>query len=165
MIEIRASIFETNSSSVHVLVIPKDTAISIPRKVFLSGGEYGWGFGTECDTLNYFYQACVDQGREELETFFEYLKSKGVEEIHAPEINWVKSEWNGQEYEYAENNDGHIDHCGEIPLDELFANENLLDRFLFGTGSFVETGNDNSDGCPDEDNYDHNIYDTIEKGN
>lgn len=165
MIEIRSSIFETNSSSVHVLVIPKDTSISIPHKVFLSGGEYGWSFDTEQDTLNYFYQACVDQGREELEKFFDYLKSKGVEEIHAPEINWVKSEWNGKEHEYAENNDGYIDHCEEIPLDELFANENLLDRFLFGNGSFVETGNDNSDGCPDEDNYDHDIYDTIEKGN
>lgn len=52
MIEIRSSIFETNSSSVHVLVIPKDTSISVPHKVFLEGGEYGWSFGTECDTLN-----------------------------------------------------------------------------------------------------------------
>ncbi len=165
MIEIRQSMFETNSSSVHVLVIPKDTSISIPHKVFLSGGEYGWSADTEYDTLNYFYQACLDNGREELDKFFEYLKRKGVEEIHAPEINWVKSEWNGKEYEYAENNDGYIDHCGEIPLDDLFANENLLDRFLFGNDSFVETGNDNDDDCPDEDKYDHNIYDTIEKGN
>lgn len=164
MIEIRSSIFETNSSSVHVLVIPKDTSISIPHKVFLRGGEYGWSFGTEYDTLNYFYQARVDHGREELEKFFEYLKSKGVEEIHAPEINWIKTDWGGQEYEYAENSDGCIDHYEGIPLDELFANENLLDRFLFG-GSFVETGNDNVEGCPDERNYDPNIYDTIEKGN
>ena len=165
MIQIRSNYFETNSSSVHVLVIPKDTTISIPRKVFLFGGEYGWSFGTEYDTLSYFYQACVDNGREELERFFEYLKRKGVEEIHAPEINWVKSEWDGKEYEYADNNEGYIDHCGEIPLDELFANENLLDRFLFSTGSFVETGNDNEEGCPSSANYDHDIYDTIVKGN
>ncbi len=164
MIEIRDGFFETNSSSVHVLVIPKDTKIDIPHKVFLSGGEYGWSSDTEYDTLNYFYQACVDNGREELEKFFEYLKRKGVEEIHAPEINWVKSEWNGREYEYAENNSGYIDHGNEIPLDDLFANENLLDRFLFGD-SFVETGNDNSDYCPDEDEYDSNVYDTIRKGN
>lgn len=51
MIEIRSSIFETNSSSVHVLVIPKDTSINVPHKVFLEGGEYGWSFGTECDAL------------------------------------------------------------------------------------------------------------------
>lgn len=164
MIEIRNNMFETNSSSVHVLVIPKDTNIDIPHKVFLSGGEYGWSSDTDYDTLNYFYQACLDKGREELEKFFNYLKRKGVEEIHAPEINWVKSEWNGREYEYAENNSGYIDHGNEIPLDELFANESLLDRFLFGD-SFIKTGNDNSDYCPDENDYDHNIYDTIEKGN
>ena len=164
MIQIRKSCFETNSSSVHVLVIPKDTKIDIPRKVFLSGGEYGWSSDTEYDTLNYFYQACLDSGREELEKFFDYLKRKGVEEIHAPEINWVKSAWNGKEYEYAENNDGYIDHGNEIPLDELFANENLLDRFLFGD-SFIETGNDNSDYCPNKDKYDPDVYDTIRKGN
>ena len=51
MIEIRSSVFETNSSSVHVLVIPKDTQVSIPHKVFLEGGEYGWSEDTEYDTL------------------------------------------------------------------------------------------------------------------
>lgn len=165
MIQIRLGQFETNSSSVHVLVIPKDASINIPHKVFLEGGEYGWQSDTEYDTLNYFYQACVSSGREDLNKFFEYLKRKGVEEIHAPEINWVKSEWNGNEYEYAENNDGYIDHSEDIPLDEFFANENLLDRFLFCDDSFVQTGNDNSDYCPNEDDYDHDVYDTIEKGN
>lgn len=164
MIQIRSSVFETNSSSVHVLVIPKDTSITIPKKVFLSGGDYGWSFETVTDTLDYMYQACVDQGREQLDRFFEYLKRKGVEEIHAPELNWVKSDWNGEDYYYAENNNGYVDHSSEVPLDDLFTNENLLDRFLFGN-SFVQTGNDNSDGCPDEDDYDHDIYDTIEKGN
>lgn len=165
MIQVRIGQFETNSSSVHVLVIPKDTPVSIPHKVFLEGGEYGWSEDTEYDTLNYFYQACLDHGKEELEKFFDYLKRKGVEEIHAPEINWVKSEWHGKEYEYAENNDGYIDHSNEVPLEEMFANENLLDRFLFGNDSFVKTGNDNSDYSPDADDYDPSVYDTITKGN
>lgn len=163
MIQIRQNFFETNSSSVHVLVIPKDTSINIPKEVFLRGGEYGWQSDTEYSTIDYMYQACVDAGREELDKFFAYLKRKGVEKIHAPELHWVKSEWN-ENYEYAENTDGYIDHAEEIPLDYLFANENLLDRFLFGD-SFIETGNDNEDDCPDENNYDHDIYDTIEKGN
>lgn len=165
MLAIRTSFFETNSSSVHVLVIPKDTNITIPHKVFLSGGEYGWDFDTEYDTLNYFYQACLDYGKEEVDKFFDYLKRKGVEEIHSPELNWVKTEWRGREYEYAENNNGYIDHVNEVPLSTFFANENLLDRFLFGDDSFIQTGNDNSEECPDEDNYDHDIYDTITKGN
>ena len=164
MIQVRLGQFETNSSSVHVLVIPKDVPVSVPHKVFLTGGEYGWSADTEYDTLNYFYQACVNQGREELEKFFDYLKRKGVEEIHAPEINWVKSDCDGAENEYAENS-GYIDHSSELPLDEMFANENLLDRFLFSNSSFVQTGNDNGGNCPDKDDYDSDVYDLIEKGN
>ena len=86
MIEIRQSIFETNSSSVHVLVIPKDTPINIPKKVFLDGGEYGWEFGCVTDTINYLYQVCIGAGKEELDKFFDYLKHKGVEEIHSREL-------------------------------------------------------------------------------
>jgi len=143
MIQIRKGCFETNSSSVHALVIPDDQTISIPTKVTLYGGEYGWENEEYGDTLNYFYQACVDQGREEVNRFFNYLKSKGVEEIHAPELHWTKSKY--YDGEYAENNDGWVDHSGEIPFDELFANEHLLDSFLFGSGAYVRTGNDNSD--------------------
>ena len=170
MIEIRRGQFETNSSSVHVLVIPRDTEITIPKKVFLEGGEYGWESGSVTNTLNYMYQACVDQGKEELNKFFEYLKRKGVEEIHSPEINWVTEEYGSSSYTFARGKDGYdigyIDHSDEIPLDIMFANENLLDRFLFGNGSFVHTGNDNnSDTCPKIEDYDSEEFDLIEKGN
>lgn len=141
MIQIRKGCFETNSSSVHALVIPDDQTISIPTKVTLYSGEYGWENEEYGDTLNYFYQACVDQGRAEVDRFFNYLKSKGIEEIHAPELHWTKY----KDFEYVENNDGWVDHSGEIPFDELFANEHLLDSFLFGSGAYVHTGNDNSD--------------------
>ena len=165
MIQIRLSQFETNSSSVHSLVIPKDTKIDIPHSVYLFEGEYGWTEHKDYDTLSYFYTACVERGKEEVEKFFSYLKRKGVEEINSRELRWKKDSYEGKEYEYAEGFDGYIDHGGELPLDEFFANENLLDRFLFSEDSFVETGNDNSDYCPDADSYDHDIYDTIEKGN
>lgn len=145
MIQIRQNIFETNSSSVHALVIPNNQSIHIPNRVSLSGGEYGWENDVDGDTLDYFYQACLDRGREEVDKFFNYLKRKGVEEINAPEIHWVKSEWNGREYEYADNNDGYIDHASDVPLEDLFANETLLDMFLFGDSSYIRTGNDNSD--------------------
>ena len=102
----------------------------------------------------------MDSGREEVERFIAYLKNKGVEEIDCPELRWTA--WG--DGEYAENNPGYIDHGYEIPLNDLFANENLLDRFLFG-GGWVDTGNDNSDDPPDADDYDHDKYDVIEKGN
>ena len=73
MIQIRKGCFETNSSSVHALVIPDDQTISIPTKVTLYSGEYGWENEEYGDTLNYFYQACVDQGRAEVDRFFNYL--------------------------------------------------------------------------------------------
>lgn len=160
MIQIRRNVFETNSSSVHMLVIPKDTTIKVPKKVFLQGGDYGWSHDTECSTINYMYQTCVDFGRETLDKFFEYLKRKGVEEIYAPELHWVKDNWG----ERAENNNGYVDHANELPLDDLFANESLLDRFLFGS-SWVDTGNDNDDCGPFLEDYDLDKYDVIEKGN
>lgn len=164
MFNIRNGSWETNSSSVHVLVIPKETTITIPKKVILYGGDFGWGEGT-ASPLDYVYQVCVDEGREQLDRFFEYLKRKGVEEIHSPELHWVEEEWCGEKHVYAENNPGYVDHSYEVPLDDMFFNEDLLDRFLFGEGSFVKTGNDNGDNCPKAEDYDPNIYDTIEKGN
>lgn len=161
MLNIRKGLFETNSSSVHVLVIPKDQAIHIPKSVRLSFNDYGWSEGIEYDTLNYLYQACVDKGKSELNKFFAYLKRKGVEEIYAPELQWESNRWGT----YATNNEGYVDHADCIPLDYLFSNESLLDRFLFGDDSFVETGNDNSYNTPDEDKYDHDKYDVLEKGN
>lgn len=166
MIQIRYTSFETNSSSVHVLVIPKDTNIHIPKSVHLYGGEWGWSGSDEYDTLNYFYEACVHRGPEEVQLFIDYLKRKGVEEIHCKEIEWEEEKWyDGTIHKYAKDWDGYIDHSTELPLNDLFANENLLDRFLFGDDSFIEIGNDNSDECPDEMAYDPNKYDTIRKGN
>jgi len=154
MIQVRKEMFETNSSSVHVLVIPKDVKIIIPNVVYLHRNEYGWSDDNEFDTLSYFYQACVDCGTDEVLKLIEYLKRKGVEEIHCREIDSTMSNFSG-----------YIDHGENIPLDYLFSNENLLDRFIFGSESFVEIGNDN-EGCPPKaDNYDKNLYDTIKKGN
>ena len=158
MINIRHSIFETNSSSVHALVIPKDTQIYIPKKVNLYGGDYGWSEGIEDDTINYFYQACLDQGKEEVEKFFAYLRKKGVEEINAKEMRW-------DEEGYDMTNDGYIDHAYEIPLDELFKNEQLLDRFLFGSDSYVHTGNDNNGTEEWAEDIDEEANDVIWKGN
>ena len=157
MINIRYSIFETNSSSVHALVIPKDTQINIPKKVNLYGGDYGWKIGIEGDTLNYFYQACLDEGKDEVEKFFAYLRRKGVEEINAKEMRWNED---GRDML----NDGYVDHGYEIPLDELFKNEQLLDRFLFGSNSYVHTGNDNDDMEWAED-INEEANDVIWKGN
>ena len=153
MITVRKGIFETNSSSVHVLVIPKDTDISIPSRVYLEGGEYGWQHEKVFDTINYMYQACLDAGEEEVSRFILYLMDKGID-----------VDYHGYDQKKFIN-DGFIDHGYEIPLEHLFKSKRLLDRFLFGTGSYVQLGNDNSDNCPSIDDYDSSVYDLIEKGN
>lgn len=139
MISIRQGLFETNSSSVHALVIPKNCSIHFPNKVTLYGGEYGWEEDEVYDTINYVYQACKDRGQEEVDKLLAYLKRHNIE----VEIGH-EGEWNG------------IDHGWEVPLEELFKNESMLDRFLFGSNSFVITGNDNMD-YNDEDEKDYSV--------
>lgn len=149
MIEVRMSFFETNSSSVHALVIPKDTKLYIPDTVHLHTGEYGWSCEKEYDTLSYLYTACATYGKDEVNKLIAYLHRKGVENIDCHEGDWY-----------------YVDHDECIPFNELFTNENLLDRFLFGEDSYVQMGNDNSDGeDPDEYSYDLDKYDILMKYN
>lgn len=156
MISIRNYLFETNSSSVHALVIPKDAAVHFPSRVVLSGGEYGWEEDTEYDTLNYIYQACVDRGQDELQKLYAYLKRHNIE----------FTENYSTRFPY-----GYIDHDNEVPLDELFKNESMLDRFLFSDNSCVVTGNDNVDfdeysvEARVEENYPEDKYDILYKYN
>lgn len=142
MLNIRKNLFETNSSSVHALVIPKNQTIHVPKTVYLRYEEYGWEFSTYGDTINYLYTACVDAGQEFVNKLIKYLKRKGVKQIE---------EMGGQDVNFG------IDHSYEVPLDELFENKSLLDRFLFGTESYIQTGNDNDEECPDESDYDESI--------
>ncbi len=168
MIQIRNGSFETNSSSVHVLVIPKENPIDIPNEVILTGGEWGWSPGIEQDTINYFYQACLDRGPKYVTRFIKFLKKNGVNNIAVDPISWHTTDYKGNpldEDEYWPDCEGSIDHSGCVPIDELFADEEMLIKFLFGTRSFIETGNDNSDNCPEEEGYDKNKFDVFEKGN
>lgn len=154
MIQIRTNCFETNSSSIHALIIPKDTTLHIPSSVHLSYGSYGWGIDTITDTLNYIYTACKDYGQYEVDKLIEYLKSKGVEEI-------TESSEQENERNYG------IDHYRELPLAEIFDNESLLDRFIFSDDAKVILSNDNLDDETITDDlvqpYENDDYDIIWK--
>lgn len=149
MIEIRKGIFETNSSSVHALVIPKDQQIVIPNIIHLKGGQFGWEYEKEYDTINYLYEACRYRGEDEVAKLIAFLEKHNIEVI----VN----ERHGYTY---------VDHGDEIPFDDLFNNEQLLERFLFGTDSYVQLGNDNNrDKNPKYNEFDSNLYDVLIKGN
>lgn len=128
MIQIRYNIYETNSSSVHALVIPNDNPIVIPKTVRLRGGEYGWEDAEYWDTLNYLYEACRYHPTEK-QKLLNFLNRLDIE----IEEDTKNVEWN------------YVDHCNCIPFEELFGDENLLTKFLFGVNSYVKTGNDNND--------------------
>lgn len=126
MINVRFNMFETNSSSVHALVIPKEQSVIIPKHVILRTGEYGWENAEYGDTLSYLYTACKYEKRSELPKLLNFLKSLDIEVEEDDDGGWA-----------------YVDHGNEIPFEELFGNEELLKRFLFGTDSYIKTGNDN----------------------
>lgn len=145
MLTVRLNTFETNSSSVHTLVIPKDTKITIPNRVTLFPGEYGWGPDEVYNTMDYIYTACKDRGQDEVEKFLNYLKNKGIEEIECRDADWF-----------------YVDHEWDLPLDDLFSNEDLLDRFLFGEDSYITIDNDEYSVYGNEE-YNPEEYDIIVK--
>ena len=151
MINIRKGLYETNSSSVHALVIPKETTLIIPETVNLNYGEYGWGFEREYDALNYFFTACCEYGRAK--DFIDYLYKKGVKTIKVGSINYNQSGNYG------------IDHPEDLPVEFLLSHHDMLDRLIFSDDSFIDLGNDNSDNCPEEENYDKTKYDVFIKSN
>lgn len=135
MIQIRSSIFETNSSSVHAICISRKEPSSFPREVHFHTDEFGWCRGL-ADPADYIYSAALQLEREDfLQYMKDVLESRGVKCVfHKSDDDWHY----------------YIDHGGELTelIHCLYNNEDLLLRYLFSKESFIETGNDNDDCCP-----------------
>ena len=111
-ITIRENAFETNSSSIHAIVInrtaPRDIhSLDNLTQCFEPVGEFGW------EPERY------DMAEEKLD----YL----LQAIYATS--------------------GYVDHDFELDdfVSDLFNDEELMKDFIYGTDSFVDTGNDNSE--------------------
>ena len=179
MLQIRGSVFETNSSSTHSICISKAKA-KIPQNYTLRFrlDEYGWEEDAVYDTASYLYTAIMDGPDNLVELRMDKLKASldnlGIKsEFDEPKIDC----WGCRNYG--------IDHsyeCADL-IDALLSDEDLLARYLFGD-SVIYTGNDNSDGDPetfdqaleyvlDDDSYeyvknpyhDETKYDYFWKGN
>ena len=145
MKQIRKSVFETNSSSVHAIVIHTDEAIDLSEvtTINFSFDEFGWSNDKYYSVQNkanylwtginsYYNYSTVLDIKDRIESWFYEDKiscnfSEEIENRYWPQ--------------------GFIDHSED--LDEflnwvLESKENLY-QFLFTSGSFVETGNDNSE--------------------
>ena len=63
MIQIRKGLYETNSSSVHTMVIDKSDLKGLPSELVFTEQEFAWEFSIVKDTCNYFWTAliaCID---------------------------------------------------------------------------------------------------------
>lgn len=138
MFRIRNGVFETNSSSVHVISIQKDP----PKNIFplrISRKYYGWGLeflDTPEERASYFYTALCNCG-EELH-----------EPVHDARLKMTNLLPEDIRYDCKfEDGECYIDHCDELlpwVQDLVDDNEKFL-RFIFGDDSYIRTGNDNID--------------------
>lgn len=144
MFNIRNCLFETNSSSTHSIGIQKNNqALSIPTKLTIAPGEYGWNhdvLSSPEELGSYLYTAILNlyddpKQRSEWKTYlYDVCYANGCElEFVEPTINSFGF------YDY------YIDHVDELEewLHKLRHNSKRLLRFLFGEHSFIITSNDN----------------------
>lgn len=148
MIQIRKGVFETNSSSVHSIVIPRETQ-RIPNSKLVFKVD---GFGTvlgEADALDYLYTYLVVMERDDL-----ILQIKRVLDEDGVDYDFIVPD--------GEYDDCYIDQIGSMPKEfiiDLFSNDDKLRRYLYG--GKVYTGADwydYEDMCyaarePEEDDY------------
>ena len=136
---IRKNTFETNSSSIHSLVIYKHTDRSLSELDFKIGtyGQYGWDFEKYYDTysiIEYLYIAALDATRDDIiEKLKEWL----------PNCTFTEPKVCSDEYEKWYHIDGYVDHAYELPFDQIFESKETLADLIF-EGELI-TGNDNSD--------------------
>ena len=162
---IRSNCFETNSSSVHAIVIDRRSELQTPDPcgIGFTLGEFEWEWETYSGTdsrASYLWTAIICNYGDDLVDgvanyrtepvlgWMDYLKSA----IHRkfgdnvePYFQFPnKNSWFGIDHSYALG--GWLEHLRE--------DEDDLLSYLFGEGSVIRTGNDNDDGsvdtsCPD----------------
>ena len=140
MRKIRNDIFETNSSSTHVIVVKSRTRDKRPIKVNPAWyGEFGWQWetwrGVE-EKLAYMIRCLVayDYTEETLQD-----KIKPIQErLHNLGIDFELPTYN-------EWLDGYVDHEDwyQEEMEDIYNNDNDLLNFLLSDYSYIEGGNDN----------------------
>lgn len=145
--QIRSSVFETNSSSIHSIAIPNHC--ETVNYVSFHTDEFGWSF-EEVDAADYFYTAIYETSHtkeelnEKIEKLKDILNAYGID-YHFSEPKTHIWHYDYEDKDYLCLDDGYIDHGGELKdfVDELLDDGDKLIRFI--SGGLVFTGNDNSD--------------------
>ena len=173
--QIRRNIFETNSSSVHVIAIGKSNwKNNLPPDVYFELGQFGWESETYIDTYSqasYLYTAIADfylnhnggcKNCEEVKKCRENGSLKSFNEYHFKKaldfISSTLSEY-GVESEFQDINETpdfyyYVDHADSLRefINKILSSKELLMSYLF-SNTIIETGNDNSDEFPNFEDY------------
>lgn len=152
--QVRKSIFETNSSSTHSIVVGnngEDIYSGLPERLEFHGDEFGWEHRLHTDT-----QTKADY----LFTSLLYMDEEGTPYEYMERIKEILAKWNIEatfdEIEEKRYDSGYV--CYEVKdkfcyvdhgdgnkdlVKELCEDEAKLMNYLFSNGSYVETSNDN----------------------
>lgn len=159
---IRSNVFETNSSSVHALVISPETKRIYPNTITFGPGEFGRYedyFDSTDDRASYIWTGISemyydgDKKQEYISKWQERLTDFCLSRSVTPEFINLQ-ELDDNTYAYVD----HAEDLGQL-LDLLYEDDNMLDAYLFGEGSCVCTGSDESDY-----NYDYEYGEDIVDG-
>ena len=150
MIKIRNGCFETNSSSVHAMIISKEKVNPVDVTVCFYIREYGWEereYHNTDDKASYFYTAaCAVKGYDVRDEIVNMLSPYGIKcKFGIAKFESYKSSYGNKTYTYL--NNGYVDHdynCADF-VNTIMDDPDMLVRFLFNDDSFVHTGNDNSE--------------------
>lgn len=152
MIQIRRSIFETNSSSTHAICISrKPVNVAYPSQLHFSIGEYGWELArlsTPEEKASYLYTAMLTLGEGDDPYELTQTVQRAIRASLAPAgivCTFEEPEITISPYgPYLQT--GYVDHADmcELFIDALTGDSDWMLRYLFSPDSFVGTGNDNS---------------------
>lgn len=192
MKKIRNNTFETNSSSTHVIAISKEK-VEIPTQptiVKLNEVDYGYEFAWSIEEITdienkvaYLLLGYIGYDNEIDEVYSSYKEFKNLmKEINVIVKITTDDQDENDEIDVKERlrkfrDNSYIDHVDEIPR-SLYTMDKLS-RLIYGTESYITTGNDNDEGYvyrglgsdadwEDRERFreDHeNEYDFILKGN
>lgn len=151
--QVRKNIFETNSSSTHSIVIGnngEDVYADLPKRLEFHGGEFGWEHRLYTDTqmkADYLFTSLIytDTPHEYVESIKATLAKWGIEATFEEIVE--KRYSNGEVYYDFADRYCYVDHGGRNQdlVRELCSDEAKLMNYLFSSGSYVETSNDNDD--------------------
>jgi len=136
----RAGVFETNSSSVHSVVIESSVILDsiLPDDkgfITIKGDQFGWGWDKSNDayTKASYCLTMVLRDKQKQETLREVIQSQTL----CKEVILITQDLEGERY--------YIDHQSISNLGYLFDDKELLRNFIFNKNCWLFIGNDNDD--------------------